>query len=423
MEDAVNANAWRVTLAAAALTALVAGGRSAFGLFVTPLNTASGIGLASLSLAIAGGQLALGLLQPVIGAIVDRHGARRVIALGALALALATALPALWPVPWVVAVSMVAVAVAGSTVGSNGLLIGEIGRAVSPARTGFAIGLLGAGASAGPMLLGPLTQFAVDLHGWAWALLATAVLSLVAWPLAAVLPPRTPRAPQTTSQPLADVLREWRFWRVAAGFGVCGFHVAFLAAHMPGVIERCGLPPSLAGLWIGVAGAGNLVGSVLMGAALRRGEPAALLAGMYLLRAASITLLLVLPATVEVMLGFAVLMGASHMATLPPTSALVARQHGVARLGTLFGFVMLVHQVGAFAGVAFGGWAAARTGSDTLLWTVDLALAIGAAALAWGSRPAAQAAATSQRTTAARRLVASIGLASTARTPARRSAS
>jgi len=45
------------------------------------------------------------------------------------------------------------------------------------------------------------------------------------------------------TQPIADVLREWRFWRVAMSFGVCGFHVAFMAVHMPGVIERCGLRP------------------------------------------------------------------------------------------------------------------------------------------------------------------------------------
>jgi predicted MFS family arabinose efflux permease len=90
------------------------------------------------------------------------------------------------------------------------------------------------------------------------------------------------------------------------------------------------------------------------------------------------------------MLGFALLMGASHMATLPPTSALIARQHGVARLGTLFGVVMLVHQVGSFAGIWFGGWAAERTGSDTLLWTVDIALALGAAALAWRSGAAVE---------------------------------
>ena len=380
----MNAHAWRVTLAAAALTALVAGGRGSTGLFVSPLNSATGIGLASLSFALALGQLALGLAQPLIGAVVDRHGARRVIAAGALALAVATALPALWPQPGVVALSMVAVALAGSAVASNGLLVGEIGRAVPSAHNGLAMGLLGAGASVGPLLLGPLTQWAIDARGWAWALIATAVLGLLAAPLAAAMPRRTAAA--LPSQPLADVLREWRFWRVALSFGVCGFHVAFLGAHMPGVIERCGLPPSLAGTWIGVAGAGNLAGSLLMGHALRRGEPALLLAAMYLLRAASIGALLLLPVSAPAMLGFALLMGASHMATLPPTSALVARQHGVARLGTLFGVVMLVHQLGAFAGIAFGGWAAERTGSDALLWAVDIALALGAAALAWRSR-------------------------------------
>jgi predicted MFS family arabinose efflux permease len=379
----MNAAAWRVTLAAAALTALVAGGRSAFGLFVSPINSASGIGLASFSLALALGQLALGLTQPLIGAVVDRHGATRVIGWGALALALATLLPAAWPLPWLVSLSMVGVAIAGSAVGSNGLLVGEIGRAVPPARSGLAMGVLGAGASAGPLLLGPLTQWAIDARGWAWALVATALLSLLAWPLARALPQRKGRAAAIKSQPMADVLREWRFWRVALSFGVCGFHVAFLTAHMPGVIERCGLPASLAGTWIGVAGAGNLAGSLLMGLALRRGDPARWLAAMYLLRAASIALLLLAPVSVELMLGFALLMGASHMATLPPTSALVARQHGVARMGTLFGVVMLVHQVGSFAGIWFGGWAAERTGSDTLLWTVDIALALGAAGLAW----------------------------------------
>jgi uncharacterized membrane protein YfcA len=45
-----------------------------------------------------------------------------------------------------------------------------------------------------------------------------------------------------------------------------------------------------------------------------------------------------------------------------------------------------VHQLGSFAGIWFGGWAAERTGSDTLLWAVDMALALGAAALAWRSR-------------------------------------
>jgi hypothetical protein len=77
------------------------------------------------------------------------------------------------------------------------------------------------------------------------------------------------------------------------------------------------------------------------------------------------------------------------MATLPPTAQLVARQHGVQRLGTLFGVVMLVHQAGSFGGIWLGGWAAQATGSDQLLWSVDAGLALGAAALVWPRRSAA----------------------------------
>jgi predicted MFS family arabinose efflux permease len=365
------------------LMGLAMGGRSAFGLFVSPLNSASGMGLAALSFVLALGQLGVGLAQPAIGAFADRYGAARVIVAGALLLALTTAMPAVWPVPALLSLALMASAVAGSAVGSNGLLVGEVGRAVSPAR---------AGASAGQLVLGPATQWAIDRQGWPIALLAMAALSLVALPLA--LPFRRQAAaraaqPSHPSQPVRDVLREWRFWRVAASFGVCGFHVGFLGVHMPGVIERCGLPASLAGTWIALAGAANIAGSIAIGFALRRHDAGVLLMGLYVVRALGIAALVMLPVTPVLMLGFAVVMGASFMATLPPTAQLVARQHGVQRLGTLFGIVMLVHQVGSFAGIWLGGWAAEATGSDQLLWCVDAGLALGAAALVWRRRKTA----------------------------------
>jgi predicted MFS family arabinose efflux permease len=388
----VNAAAWRLTLAASVLMGLAMGGRFAFGLFVSPLNTASGMGLASLSLMLALGQLGVGFAQPVIGAMADRYGAARVIVAGALVLALSSAVPPLWPMPMAVSLALVASAVAGSAVGSNGLLLGEVGRAVSPARAGLAVGLVGAGASAGQLVLGPAAQWAIDEQGWRIALLGLAALSLLALPLAFVFRRRASGAAVQPTQPVSDVLRERRFWRVAASFGVCGFHVAFLAVHMPGVIERCGLPPSLAGTWIALAGAANIAGSIAVGFALKRHDAGVLLGSLYATRALGIAALLVLPVTPMLMLGFAVVMGASHMATLPPTAQLVARQHGVQRLGTLFGIVMLVHQVGSFAGIWLGGWAVEATGSDNLLWCVDAGLALCAAALVWPRPRAAESA-------------------------------
>jgi predicted MFS family arabinose efflux permease len=379
----MNASAWRLTLAAAALMALVAGSRTAFGLFLSPLNTATGIGLAGLSFALALGQLAIGFAQPLMGVLSDRFGAARVIVVGTLGLSLSTALPAAWPLAAVVLPALVASTAVGSAVASNGLLLGPLNRAVPAAQAGLAVALVGAGASAGQLLLAPVTQWAIAQRGWAWALAATAALSLLALPLA--LPfRRLPRiAPAQYAQPLAEVLRDARFWRVAASFCACGFHVGFMSVHMPGVIERCGLPAALAGPWIALAGGANMAGSLAIGMALARYDAAHLLAALHLLRAAGVAALLLLPPTPLVMLGFGVLMGASFMATLPPSSQLIARQHGVQRLGTLIGVLMLVHQLGSFAGIGFGGWAAQVSGSDDWVWRVDIVLALAAAALVW----------------------------------------
>jgi predicted MFS family arabinose efflux permease len=371
---------WRVALAAAVLTGIGLGGRQAFGVFVSPLNSASGLGLATLSLAFALGQLAIGMAQPLLGRWADRAGPRRVVLGGAALFVLATLLPALSAAGSLVFVSLVVSAIAGSAVGSNALLLGPVSRAATPAHAGFAVALLGAGMSAGQLVLGPGLQWLIHDRGWEFALVAFAGCGLLAVPMAFCLgAPGEPAAAQHVE--VGQVLRQHAFWRYAASFGVCGVHVAFLAVHMPGVIERCGLPGSLAGAWIAIAAAANIAGSLAVGAVLRRVRSARVLATLYLLRAGSILAFVLAPAGVGVLMAFGLLMGATHMATLPPTSALVAGRYGTARMGSLFGVVMLVHQAGSFLGVWLGGVLAAHTGRDTWFWAIDIALALGAAAL------------------------------------------
>lgn len=379
----MGADAWRLTLAATALMALVTGARSAFGLFVSPLNTATGLGLAGISLAAAVAQLGLGAGQPLVGWLAERHGAVRVIRSGALLLALATAAIA-WAgsVPMLAAL-LLAAALGSSATGSNALLIGEIGRRLTAAQQGLAIGLVGAGGSAGQLLLAPATQWAITQQGWFRALMATAALSLLAWPLAGAFRQAAPRPASAVAVPLADALRDRRFWAVTLAFASCGFHIGFLTMHMPGVIERCGLPATLAGPWLALMGAANIAGSLAVGWVLKRTDASAVLAALYLLRAAAVAALLASPATSAALLGFALLAGATYMAVLPPTAQRIAQDFGAQRLGTLFGVVMVVHQIGGFAGVWLGGWLADRQGSDTAFWSLDLALALLAAALVW----------------------------------------
>ena len=104
------------------------------------------------------------------------------------------------------------------------------------------------------------------------ALGAPAALDLVALPLArcSARPGASRGVAAGRRDPVRDVLRDGRFWIISASFGICGFHVGFLAMHMPGVIERCGLPPSLAGTWLAVAGAANIAGSIPIGVLMKR---------------------------------------------------------------------------------------------------------------------------------------------------------
>ncbi|WP_284618583.1 MFS transporter [Aquabacterium humicola] len=385
--------AWLVTLAAAALMALASGLRASGGLFVSPLNSASGLGLATISLLFATGQLALGLAQPVIGAWADRHGSARVVAGGALVLALGTALLALpgaglapGAALAALAVALCAAAMANGAVGGNALLVGELNRRLPAAHAGVAVGVLSAGASIGQLLVAPATQALIETRGFVPAALASAALALCALPLAAVLRRPAGSSDVAPAAPLGDALRDARFLRVAASFGICGFHVSFLAVHMPGVIERCGQDAALAGAWIAVAGVANVAGSLAVGRAMPHVDIARLLAALYAVRAAGIAAFLCAAPSRTSLVALALVMGASHMATLPPTAQLVARQHGVARLSSLLGIVMLVHQVGGFGGIWLSGWLAERTGRDTPFWMVDIALALAAAALVWPLR-------------------------------------
>src|SRR5918911_3570281 len=83
----------RWIIAAAGLVfALVFGVRQSVALFIGPINSSTGLGIAAISLAFAVAQLMWGVTQPVAGAFADRYGTGRVVAIGAVLVMLGTAL-------------------------------------------------------------------------------------------------------------------------------------------------------------------------------------------------------------------------------------------------------------------------------------------------------------------------------------------
>ena len=380
----MKAATWRLTGAATALTALIAGSRASFGIFLSPLNTATGLGMASIALAVAFGQLAAGVALPVVESLARRFGPARVIAGGACLLALSTALLIFVHTLVALVFLMLVVFAAGTAVASNALLIGEVSKRAGDGDRGVASGVIGAGGPAGQLLLAPIVTAAIATQGWVAAMCALGAIALLALPLARSFAAR-PAAPATAPAhrfSLGDeALGDVRFWLIAGSFAVCGFHVAFLSVHMPGVIERCGLPASFTGLWLVLAGAANMAGSLGIGLLMKRFSSAPLLALVYALRAAAILAFLWLPTSGAVLLAFALAMGLTYTATLPPTAELIARGFGVERLSRLLGAAMLLHQVGGFFGAWLGGVAVEHSGGYLPLWIADVGLAAVASVL------------------------------------------
>src|ERR1700686_1701304 len=84
--------AWIVTLAAAAILMVTMGARQSLGLFISPLNSSTALGITTISLALAVGQLMWGVIQPVAGAVADRYGPAKVLIAGLVVLSIGMAL-------------------------------------------------------------------------------------------------------------------------------------------------------------------------------------------------------------------------------------------------------------------------------------------------------------------------------------------
>lgn len=74
--------AWAITLAAAGIMMITMGARQSVGLFLGPINSSTGLGIASISFAFAVAQFSWGAIQPLAGAAADRWGPRAVLLIG-----------------------------------------------------------------------------------------------------------------------------------------------------------------------------------------------------------------------------------------------------------------------------------------------------------------------------------------------------
>ncbi|MEP6607809.1 MAG: MFS transporter [Burkholderiaceae bacterium] len=378
---------WPMVLTAAAILMVTMGARQSLGLFVSPLNTATGLGIVTISFALAVGQFVWGAVQPIAGAFADRYGTGRVLAGSIVLLAIGCALTPVLTNQFGLMLTMGFLFAAGAGGAGFSVLIGGAAQYVPANKRGTASGVINAGGSFGQFVFAPVVQKLISLLGWAGAMWSLALLTLTALPLARILrgsaAATAARAATETDgglkRAVAAAFKDRSYLLLHAGFFTCGFHIAFLVIHLPGEVGLCGLPASVASWSLALIGLANIVGSLVAGQWVNRYRSKYILFWLYLSRTVLILIYLAAPKTAITFYIFAIGLGLTWLATVPPTAGVVGKLFGVRYLATLFGLTLLSHQVGAFFGAYLGGIAVDRTGSYLWMWYADALLALAAA--------------------------------------------
>lgn len=367
------------------------GFRASYGVFLLPMTAELGWTRESFAFALALQNLIWGVGQPFSGAIADRYGSGRVIASGAViyALGMYVSAHATDPVGFTLGAGvLVGIGTAGT---GFSIVLGAISRAAPPERRSVALGIATAGGSLGQLLL-PVGQAFIAVYGWSTALTLLAFGSLIIVPLASAIVGKPAQSiagdpAGIARQGLRSVIgaagRHGSYLLLNAGFFVCGFQTTFIIVHLPAYFADRGASPMLGATVISVIGLFNVMGAYLAGWLGDKLPKRYLLSGIYLARSATILFLIAMPLNTITAIVFGAVLGFLWLSTVPLTGGLVGVMFGVRYMATLFGIVMMSHQIGAFIGIWAGGRLYDVTGSYDLMWWLSIALGLAAAVLHW----------------------------------------
>lgn len=360
--------------------------RHGFGLFLSPMSDEFGWGREVFAFSLALQNLMWGISQPFAGALADRFGAKRTVALGgilytaglifmgyadsALSLSLSAGL-------------LIGIGLSGT---SFSVLLGVIGRSVPAEKRSLAMGIAAAAGSFGQFAMLPGSLGLIQWLGWAAALIALGLLSALIIPLALLIKDQ-PAVSLEPSQTLGEAIKEacghTGFRLLAFGFFVCGFQVVFIGVHLPSYLVDKKLPIMVGTTVLALVGLFNVFGTYIAGWLGETRSKPRLLSILYLARGVVISLFIAMPVTVWSAYAFGIAMGLLWLSTVPLTNGTIATMFGVRNLSMLGGIVFLFHQLGSFLGGWLGGYLFDRTGSYDIVWYISIGLSVMAAALNW----------------------------------------
>jgi MFS family permease len=387
---------WIIVIVTGLTLFVGAGARSAPGVFIVPVEIDTGWSRSAISFAGSVGLLMLGAAGPLSGWLINRFGARRImlagLALTSLSMVASSFIHELWQL------ILLWGALSGMGTGIIGSVIGpSVANRWFFSQRSLIVGIFGASTSAGLLIFNKLLLEMEQGLGWRtsslWlgAIVALCVLPVLVWmrnkPEDVGILPYGATTPLPASHNQVDgsvmqrALRSPEFWLLTSTFFVCGATSnGLIGMHFIAHATDHGIAKSVAGNTMALMGLMNFVGTIASGWLTDRYDPRKLLCVYYALRGASLFLL---PSVTDDLglSAFAILFGLDYIATVPPTTALVADNFGRRNVGVIYGWIFFAHQIGAASAGWLGGIARDSLGNYVLAFLTAGVIALMAALL------------------------------------------
>ncbi|WP_170979190.1 MFS transporter [Roseomonas sp. HF4] len=368
----------------------------AYTVFLLSFVAEFGWSRADASLAYSVGQIVGGVASPLVGGLVDRIGARRMVMLGGVLLTAgllgSSQADALWQVVLLYGVVM--------TLGANciGLVVFvPLVSRLFVTQRGMAISLLQSANGFGRAISAPLAQWLVDDAGWRQAYLVQAgLMAVLVLPLAAMFRRADALAPAAAadaasgvaSWTLGQAMRTRHFWLLFLVYMLTSIGSFLVSLHQLAFAVGQGFEPLYAAFVLGTGSLLALPGVILTGTISDHigRERAAILA--YAISILGVAFALAIEdADQHVMLWLhAVFFGVTWGARGPAITAKTADLFGGPRLGTILGLIT----VGSGLGAGIGSWGAGFlfdvTGSYRIVFLLSIAAYAAGAVAFWALR-------------------------------------
>ena len=372
-----------IAAAACLIYGISAGLRANYGVMLNAISENSGIDYASVSFVLSVGQLTVGIVQPLFGALALKKSNSFVLGIGAVMMIVGLAAIPFCHSTLSLTLLLGIVLSGGTGAMAFGIIMGAITPAIGEKSASIVSGFVSASSGIGGTILSPVIQQLNAHLGLRVMMLAlcvpvTVLIVISIWLGKGEAAHTLPKDKESLSviQTFREAISDRSYLLIFLAFFTCGYYMCIIETHLYSQYVSYGFDNTLVAFAMSVYGIGAMIGCILTGFLDSVFKNKYVLAGTYWSRIFIVSALIFLPKSVLHVYITAFLLGCSGNATVPPTSGLITKLYGSAKLGILFGTAFLVHQVGAFISGWLGGVLVERTGGYNLIWMSSMILSL-----------------------------------------------